>query len=81
MTDVSFDQAQGFAVRANAKYEFNHRWSIEPYWIYWSVGASTPSDESITFTVRGISAVEQFRAVEPDNWTNEFGIKFGVRIP
>jgi hypothetical protein len=79
-TDLSFDQHQGFAVRASAKYEFNRRWSLAPYWIYWSVGDSTPSDESVTFTVRGISAVEQFRAVEPENTTNEFGVKVSIRF-
>lgn len=79
-TDVSFDQHQGFGVRASAKYAFNRRWSVEPYWIYWNVGDSTVSDESVTFTVRGIPAVEQFGAVEPQNTTNEFGVKFGVRF-
>jgi len=79
-SDLSFDQHQGFGVRASAKYEFNRRWALEPYWIYWSVGDSTRSDASVTFTVRGIPAVEQFTAVEPKNWTNEFGMKFTVLL-
>jgi len=79
-TDVAFDQHQGFGVRASAKYEFNRRWSIEPYWIYWNLDDSTPSGESVTFTVRGIPAVEQFGAVEPQNTTNEVGIRFSVRF-
>jgi hypothetical protein len=78
--DLSFDQARGFGIRASAKYAFNRRWSLEPYWIYWSVDDSTNSDASVTFTVRGISAVEQFSAVEPTNWTNEVGVKFGVHF-
>jgi hypothetical protein len=79
-TDVSFAQHQGFGIRASAKYDFNRRWSLEPYWIYWSVGDSMPSGESVTFTARGIPAVEQFGAVEPQNTTNEFGMKFSVRF-
>jgi len=79
-TDLSFDQHHGFAVRASAKYAFNRRWSLEPYWIYWSVGDSTLSDADVRFTVRGISAVEQFQALEPQNTTNEFGVKFSVHI-
>ena len=78
--DLSFEQHQGFALRAGAKYEFNRRWSLEPYWIYWSVDDSTTSDATVTFTVRGIPAVEHFTAVEPNNWTNEFGVKFSVRF-
>lgn len=79
-SDLSFDQNSGFAVRASAKYAFNLRWSVAPYWIYWSVADSTRSDASVTFTVRGVSAVEQFQAVEPRNTTNEFGVKFSVHI-
>jgi hypothetical protein len=45
------------------------------------VDDSTISPASVTFTVRGVTAVEQFSALEPNNWTNEFGIKFGVRFP
>jgi hypothetical protein len=79
-TDLSFEQHRGFGVRASAKYEFNRRWSLAPYWIYWSVDDSTTSDAAVTFTVRGISAVEQFSAVEPKNWTNEFGMKLSLRF-
>lgn len=78
-TDVSFDQQHGFGMRASAKYEIN-RWSLEPYWIYWNVDDSLRSDEEVTFTVRGISAIETFGAVEPQNTTNEFGVKFSVRF-
>jgi hypothetical protein len=79
-SDVSFEQHRGFAVRASAKYEFNRRWSVQPYWIYWGVDDSTRSDATVTFSVRGIPAVEQFTAVEPQNWTNEFGAKFSLRF-
>jgi hypothetical protein len=79
-TDISFAQPHGFGIRASAKYDFNRRWSLEPYWIYWNVGDSIPSDERVTFTVRSIPAVEQFGAVEPQNTTNEFGLKFSVRF-
>ena len=79
-SDLAFEQHRGFGVRASAKYQFNRRWSLEPYWIYWGVDDSTTSDATVTFTVRGLGAVEQFSAVEPKNWTNEFGVKFGVRF-
>lgn len=79
-TDLTFDQPHGFAVRASAKYAFNRRWSVEPYWVYWGVQDSISSDAGVTFSVRGIPATEQFTAVEPENWTNEFGVKFGVRF-
>ena len=79
--DLEFEQHKGFGVRGSAKYEFNRRWSLQPYWIYWGVDDSTTSAASVTFTVRGIPAVEQFTAVEPKNWTHEFGIKFGIRLP
>ena len=79
-SDVAFEQHQGFAVRASAKYQFNRRFAVQPYWIYWGVDDSTRSDASVTFSVRGIPAVEQFTAVEPKNWTNEFGAKFSVRF-
>jgi len=80
LTDVEFEQHRGFAVRASTKYEIDRRWSVEPYWIYWNVDDSPSSDVSVTFTVRGISATERFGAVEPQNTTNEFGVKFGVRF-
>ena len=79
--DVAFEQHKGFGVRGSAKFEFNRHWSLQPYWIYWGVDDSTISPASVTFTVRGVTAVEQFSALEPNNWTNEFGIKFGVRFP
>ena len=79
--DIEFEQHKGFGIRGSAKYEFNRHWSVQPYWIYWGVADSTVSPASVTFTVRGVTAVEQFTAVEPENWTNEFGIKLGVRFP
>lgn len=79
-TDVAFDQRRGSAVRASAKYEMNRRWSVEPYWIYWSVGDSSPDFTIATFTVNGITVQEQLGFYEPQNTTNEAGVKFSFRI-
>jgi len=37
--------------------------------------------ETATFTVNGITAKQDLGAYEPDNSTNEFGVRFGFRIP
>lgn len=79
-TDVAFDQRRGSAVRASAKYEVNRRWSVEPYWIYWNVGDSSPDVTIATFTVNGITVQEQLGFYEPRNTTNEAGVKFGFRL-
>jgi hypothetical protein len=79
-SDVSFDQHSGWAVRAAAKYQFTGHWSVEPYYVHWSVSASPPNDETATFTVDGVTAQEQLGFYEPDNVTNEFAVKLGFRF-
>ena len=80
MTDVSFDQHQGRALRAGAKFEMTRRLSVEPYWIRWNVEDSVDSHDTVTFTVNGISAQENLGFVEPHNTTNELGVKFNFRL-
>jgi len=79
-SDISFDQHAGYALRASGKYRFTKRWSVEPYYVYWNVKDSPVSYETVAFTVNGITAVEQFGAYEPDNFTHEFGVKLGFRF-
>jgi hypothetical protein len=79
-TDVSFSQHDGWAVRASAKYQVNGRWSVEPYYIHWHVGDSPPSNETVTFTVNGITVEEQLGFYEPLNFTREFGVKVGFHF-
>ncbi len=79
-SDISFDQHSGWALRASARYQFTTRWSVEPYYVHWNVDASPVNHEIVAFTVNGITAVEQFGAYEPDNFTHEFGVKLGFRF-
>jgi hypothetical protein len=79
-SDISFDQHSGWALRASARYQFTTRWSVEPYYVHWNVDASPVSYETVAFTVNGITAVEQFGAYEPDNFTHEFGVKLGFHF-
>ncbi len=79
-TDISFSQAGGWALRASAKYQATRRWSVEPYYIRWDVGASAVSHETATFTVNGVTAQEQLGAYEPWNLTHEFGVRTGFRF-
>jgi hypothetical protein len=81
VTDISFDQTKGWALRGSATFEMTRHLSIQPYWVHWSVQSSPVNYETATFTVNGIRASEQLGAYEPDNTTNEFGVKFGVRFP
>jgi hypothetical protein len=76
-TDVSFAQHGGWALRASAKFQLTRRWSVEPSYIYWSVGDSTVSYETVTFTVNNVTASEQWGAYEPRNTTREFGVRVG----
>jgi hypothetical protein len=80
MTDVSFDQHQGWALRANATFEMTRHLSVQPYWIRWNVEDSPDRNETATFTVNGITAQEDLGFYEPHNTTNEFGVKFNVRL-
>jgi len=79
-SDVSFDQHGGWALRASAKYQVSERWSVEPYYVHWSVDASPENFETATFTVNGVTAQEQFGFYEPTNVTNEFAVKLGFRF-
>jgi hypothetical protein len=79
-SDISFAQHSGWALRASARYQATRRWSVEPYYVHWSVGASGVSYETATFTVNGVTAQEQLGAYEPWNVTHEFGVKLGFHF-
>ncbi len=79
-TDISFAQQGGWALRASAKYQVTTHWSVEPYYIHWSVSASPVSNETVAFTVNNVTAHEQLGAYEPWNVTNEFGVKLGLHF-
>jgi hypothetical protein len=78
-TDVSFVQQEGWALRASAKYQATH-WSVEPYYIRWSVSTSPTSYETVAFTVNNVTAHQQLGLYEPWNATNEFGVKLGLHF-
>lgn len=79
-SDLAFSQHSGWTLRTSAKYQMNKSWLIEPYYIRWNVTSSPDSTGTATFTVLGITAMEQFGAFEPKNFTNEFGVKLGFRF-
>ncbi len=79
-TDTAFSQDGGWALRASAKYQVGTRWSVEPYYIHWSVSASPANDETVAFTVHNVTASEQLGFYEPVNATNEFGAKVGLHF-
>jgi len=79
-SDVSFHQHDGWAIRACAKYQWSQRFSVEPAYIHWKVSASPVSFETASFTVNGITAQEQFGAIEPLNSTNELAVKLGFHF-
>jgi len=79
-TDISFSQSRGWALRTSVKYQVTSRWSVEPYYVYWNVGASPVNYETATFTVNDVTAREQLGAYEPLNVTHEFGVKLGFRF-
>jgi len=79
-SDVSFHQHSGWAIRASARYQLTRRFWVEPAYIHWKVSASPVAYETATFTVNGVTAQEQFGAVEPLNTTNEFAVKLGFRF-
>lgn len=49
-SDFSFSQSRGWAIRASAKYQVTRHLSMEPYYLRWSVSASSVNDETATFT-------------------------------
>jgi hypothetical protein len=79
-SDISFEQHSGWALRGRAKYQITRRWSVEPEYVHWSIGASPVNFETATFTVNGITVRQQLGAYEPLNTTNEFVVKLGYRF-
>jgi hypothetical protein len=79
-TDISFAQHGGWALRASAKYQVTTHWSVEPYYIRWTVGDSPASYLTAAFTVKSVTAQEQLGYYEPFNVTNEFGVKLGLQF-
>lgn len=80
LTDISFSQQSGWALRASATYQVAGRLSVSPYFLHWTVSASADNTETVSFTVNNITAREQLGAYEPFNVTNEFGVKLGVHF-
>ena len=79
-TDVSFSQSRGWALRASAQFPLTVRWSLQPYYVRWSVRASPVNDETVTFTVNNVRAQEQLGFYEPYNVTNEVGVRLGIHF-
>jgi hypothetical protein len=80
LTDISFSQSRGWALRPSAKFQVADHWSLEPYYVYWRISSSPVNYETATFTVNQITAQEQLGAFEPLNVTHEFGVKLGFRF-
>lgn len=79
-TDLSFPQHRGWALRAGATYQVSRRWSLEPSFTHWDVGASPVREMTATFTVNGVTARQQLGALEPDNVTNEASVSLGFHF-
>ena len=79
-TDISFAQHAGWALRASANCQVTTHWSVEPYYIRWSVGDSPASHLTAAFTVNRVTAQEQLGFYEPYNVTNEFGVKLSLHF-
>ena len=80
LTDIAFSQSKGWALRASAKYPVAKHVSVEPYYVRWDVSSSPVNYETATFTVNGVTAQEQLGAYEPNNTTNEFGVRLGFHF-
>ena len=80
LTDISFSQSNGWALRPNAKFQVTEHWSLEPYYVYWRMSSSPVNYETATFTVNQVTAQEQLGAFEPLNATHEFGVKLGFHF-
>jgi hypothetical protein len=80
ITDISFSQSGGWALRASAEYPVTRRVSAEPYYVFWHVSSSPVNDETATFTVNSVTAQEQLGAYEPHNVTSEFGVRLGFHF-
>ena len=68
------------ALRASAKYQLTRHWSLEPFYVHWTVSASPVNDQTATFTVDQVTAQERIGFFEPLNHTDEFGVKWGFRF-
>lgn len=79
-TDFSFDQRNGWALRASASYPVTRALTVEPYYVRWRVGDSPVMSGSVAYAVNGITARQTLNAYEPLNMTNEFGVKIGIRF-
>ncbi|MBY0283444.1 MAG: hypothetical protein K2W81_05730 [Sphingomonas sp.] len=80
-TDVKFNQRLGGALRTSAKVHLDRRWSLEPYFIHWVIDRSSVDTSIIQFTnTAGQPAQLSAVLVEPFNFTNEFGVKLGLRF-
>lgn len=79
-SDISFAQSGGWALRAGGTYQVTRHWSVEPYYLHWTVSSSPVNYETATFTVNNITAREQIGAYEPFNQTNEFGVRLGLHF-
>jgi hypothetical protein len=80
ITDISFAQHGGWGLRASANYQATRAWSVEPYYLHWSVDASPVNYQTATFTVNRVTAHQQLGAYEPFNVTHEFGVKLGLHF-
>jgi hypothetical protein len=80
LTDLSFPQDHGWALRARGNYQVSRRWSVEPAFIHWNVHASPVRETTATFTVNGVTAQEPLGAFEPDNVTNEVSVSVGYHF-
>jgi len=80
LSDVSFSQPGGWALRASSRIPMTRHVAVEPYFVRWDVRSSPTNYETATFTVNDVTAREQFGAYEPRNTTNEFGVRLGVRF-
>lgn len=78
--NASISATSGWALRASATYQVARHWSMEPYFLRWHVSASPVSDETVSFTVKRVTAEQQLGAYEPLNVTREFGVKLGVHF-
>jgi hypothetical protein len=79
-SDLSFTQRDGWGFRASAAYPLARRWTIEPYYVRWQLDDSPVSPGSVAFVVNGITARQTLNYLEPHNFTNEFGVKLGLRF-
>ena len=61
------------------QYQVTSRWSVEPYYIHWTVNDSPVNDETVTFTVHNVTADEQLGFYEPTTY-ERLGVKLGLHF-